>query len=157
MFLICLLLWILFNGRITLEILLFGIAISLAVYAVSCALLGFSFEKDRAFVRRIPGIAKLLGILLKEIVKANLAVTGMIYSGRKLKPCFVSFRTPLKTRGAQVALADCITLTPGTITGLMEDGEFTIHCIDGSMSADIGDSVFSRQLQAIEGKEASGS
>ena len=157
MFLLCLLLWILFNGRFTLEILLFGIVVSAAVYAVSCALLGFSLEKDRAFIRRIPGIFRLLVLLLKEVVKANLTVTGMIYSGKKPDPCFTSFRPPLRTTGARVALADCITLTPGTITGRLEDGQFTVHCLDKSMADGLDGSSFVSLLQDLEGEEAAGS
>ena len=156
MFLICLLLWILFNGRFTLEIFLFGIAISAAVYAVSCTLLGFSFEKDRAFLCRIPGIIRLFALLLREIVRANLAVTGMIYSGKKPDPCYTSFRTPLKTNAARVALADCITLTPGTITGILEDGQFTVHCLDRSMGDGLDSSSFVARLQDLEGREGAG-
>ena len=156
MFLICLLLWILFNGRFTLEIFLFGLVISAAVYAVSCALLGFSFEKDRAFISRLPGILRLFALLLKEIVKANLAVTRMIYSGKAPEPCFTSFRAPLKTTGARVALADCITLTPGTITGLLEDRQFTVHCLDKSMAEGLDSSSFVARLQELEGKKEAG-
>ena len=156
MFLLCLLLWILFNGRFTLEIFLFGIVVSAAVYAVSCALLGFSFEKDRAFIRRIPGIFRLLILLLKEVVKANLAVTGMIYSGKKPDPCFTSFRPSLKTAGARVALADCITLTPGNITGRLEDGQYTVHCLDKSLEDGLDSSSIVRLLQDLEREGAAG-
>lgn len=150
MFLICLLLWILFNGRITVEILLFGLAVSAAVYAVSCALFGFSFQKDLALLKKLPGMVKLFGILLAEIAKANLAVTKIIYSRNTPKPRFVAFNAPLAGTAARVALADCITLTPGTITGLLEDGRYTVHCLDESMADGLDDSTFVRQLQKIE-------
>ena len=150
MFLICLLLWILFNGRVTLEILVFGVVIAAGIYGIFCALFGYSFEKDMALVRKLPGILSLAGSLLVEIIRANLAVTKMIYSKKKPAGCYVRFKPALNTRAAQVTLADCITLTPGTITGLLEDGEYTVHCLDESFTQGISDSVFVRHLKTIE-------
>lgn len=151
MFILCLLLWILFNGRFTAEIFLFGVVISAAVYAVSCTLLGFSFEKDKALMRRIPGILKMALIFLREMLKSNLAVTKMVWSGRKLSPCYKTFEAHLRTRAARVVLADCITLTPGTITGTLEGDTLTMHCIDVSMADGSEEAAFIRQLQKIEG------
>ena len=150
MFLFCLLLWILFNGRITAEILIFGVVIAACIYGIFCALFGYSFEKDMALVRKLPGILSLAGSLLVEIIRANLAVTKMIYSKKKPAGCYVRFKPALNTRAAQVTLADCITLTPGTITGLLEDGEYTVHCLDESFTQGISDSVFVRHLKTIE-------
>ena len=134
MFIICLLLWILFNGKITLEIVVFGMAVSAVCYALSCALLGFSYEKDKAFVKKLPGIFKLLGTLICEVVKANIAVIRMVYSKKQPRPEFTSFDAPLETTGARVALADCITLTPGTITMDIAEEEgktyYYVHWID---------------------------
>lgn len=150
MFIACMLLWIIFNGKITLEIVLFGIAISAAVYALSCVLFDFSFKKDMAMLRRLPGICKLLFILIIEVIKANIDVIRRVYSSAEQEPSFVRFAVPLKSKGAQVALADCITLTPGTISGQMENGEFVVHCLDKSLGEGIDDSVFIRQLMKIE-------
>lgn len=153
MFILCLLLWIIFNGNLTLEILVFGLLISAAIYAMSCALLGFSVKKDMAFVRRLPGIAKLFGTLLVEIVKANIAVLGFVYGRKKPESEFIRFSPGLCSKGAKAALADCITLTPGTITGELENGEYTVHCLDGSLAEGIDDSCFVRQLRALESEE----
>ena len=150
MFLICLLLWILFNGRITPEILLFGIAVSAGIYALSCILFGFSFEKDRVLVKILPGIPKMFFALISEMVKSNLSVTEMIWSGRKLSPTFKTFETHLHSTAARVALADCITLTPGTITGILDGDHLTMHCIDVSMTDGKEEARFIRQLQKIE-------
>ena len=150
MFVICLCLWILFNGRFTVEILLFGIVISAAVYAMACALLGFSIEQDKKFGRKLPGIAKLLAILVAEIVKANLDVIRRVYSGKAPESCYAEFTAPLKSTGARVALADCITLTPGTITGELEDGKYVIHCLDRSLAEGLDSSSFVRQLETLE-------
>ena len=153
MFIICLLLWILFNGKITLEIVIFGMAVSAVCYALSCALLGFSYEKDKAFVKKLPGIFKLLGTLICEVVKANIAVIRMVYSKKQPRPEFTSFDAPLETTGARVALADCITLTPGTITGQLNGGHYTVHCLDESMAGGMDDSCFVHRLKELEKEE----
>ena len=46
MFLLLLAVWIIFNGAISLEIVLFGIGISAAVYFFACRFLEFSIQKD---------------------------------------------------------------------------------------------------------------
>lgn len=133
MFLLCLLLWILFNGRITLEILLFGIAVSAAVYAVSCALLGYSVQKDLALAKKLPDVILLFFVLLREIVKSNLGVIKAVYSRQQPQPHYAKFETTLKKTGTRVALADCITLTPGTITGTLDGSHYVIHCLNQEM------------------------
>ncbi|MBQ8075078.1 MAG: Na+/H+ antiporter subunit E [Oscillospiraceae bacterium] len=133
MFLICLLLWILFNGRITLEILLFGIAVSAAVYAVSCALFGFSIRKELALVGKLPEMAMMFCVLVREIVKSNLAVVKAVYSRKQPDPHYAEFETELNKTGTRVALADCITLTPGTITGKLDGRHYVIHCLNSEM------------------------
>lgn len=150
MFVICLLLWILFNGKFTIEILLFGLVISAFVYAMACALLGFSVEQDKKFVKKLPGILKLLWTLTVEIVKANIDVIKRVYSKEAPESCYTEFTAPLKSTGARVALADCITLTPGTITGELEDGKFVVHCLDKSLADGLDSSVFVKQLEKLE-------
>ena len=54
MFLLFLLFWILLNGKLNLEIFLFGVCISLAVYLFCCRFLGYSPKKDLVFARISP-------------------------------------------------------------------------------------------------------
>ena len=67
MFIICLLLWLLFNGRITWEILAFGIAVSAAVTWLYRRLTGVTRETERRLARKIPGFFRLLAMLLREV------------------------------------------------------------------------------------------
>ena len=153
MFLVCLLLWILFNGRITVEILLFGIAVSALVFAVSCALLGWSFQKDLQFIRWLPGIGMLLLVLVREVVKANLAVVRAIYTGpRQQDSQFVAFDSGLSKTPLRVILGDCITLTPGTITGVLDGNHYTVHCLNQEMADGLEPAVrlFSNRLEKLE-------
>ena len=56
----------------------------------------------------------------------------------------------LNTRTAQVLLANSITLTPGTITVEMKDGEYLIHCYDKTMGEGLDSSVFVSMLKKLE-------
>ncbi len=155
MFLLCFLLWILFNGRITLEILLFGIVVSSAVYAASYALLGYTVQKDLALAKKLPEIILLFFVLLREIIKSNLGVIKAVYSRKQPEPHYAEFDTTLKKNGTRVALADCITLTPGTITGTLDGNHYVIHCLNQEMLDGLEPErrVFTDQLIKFEGRE----
>ena len=155
MFLLCFLLWILFNGRITVEILLFGLAFSAAVYAVSCALLGYSVQKDLALAKKLPDVILLFFVLLREIVKSNIGVVKAVYRRKEPVPHYAEFDSTLKKTGTRIALADCITLTPGTITGTLDGNHYVIHCLNQEMLDGLEPEkrVFTGQLIKFEENE----
>ena len=106
---------------------------------------GFSLKK-------LPLIAAYCLVLVNEIVKANLTMIHYLLSPQILpEPALVRFRTDLKTHTAQVLLANSITLTPGTITVEMKDGEYLIHCYDKTMGEGLDSSVFVSMLKKLEG------
>jgi len=151
MLLLFFLAWIVFNGRITLEIVLFGIAIALAVFAFVCRFMDFSIQREWNFYRRLPLFARYVFVLIREIITANLAVCRMILTRREvMEPVLVRVHTDLKTETARVILANSITLTPGTITVSMTDQELLVHCLDKSLSEGMEDSVFVKLLEKIE-------
>ena len=148
------LVWIIFNGRVTLEIILFGIAISGLMFAFVCRFMDYSMEKERVFYRKFPLFCKYVVLLVKEIIKANLAVCHLILTRREVaEPVIVKVHTNLKTETARVILANSITLTPGTITVSLTEQELLVHCLDRSLAEGMEDSEFVRLLEAME-KEA---
>lgn len=153
MFLLCFLGWIILNGRLTGEIVIFGLGVSAFCFALSCSLLGWSREKEKALLRRAPQFLGYFLHLLGEIWQANVAVIRLIYSRREVKPVYTHFTAPLRTKAARIALSDSITLTPGTITGIMEDGKFVVHCLDESMAEGLEEGEFVHRLKKIEGEE----
>ena len=76
--------WIVFNGRITLEIALFGIAIAGLMFWFMCTFMDYSPAKERMLYRKFPLFCKYMGLLGKEIFKANLAVCKMILTRREV-------------------------------------------------------------------------
>ena len=51
MFLLFFLAWIIFNGQITTEIVIFGIVIAAAVFAFTCKFMGYSLQKEKMLYR----------------------------------------------------------------------------------------------------------
>ena len=155
MLLLFFLAWIIFNGRITLEIVLFGIVISLAVFMFVCKFMDFSIQREFGFYRKLPQFAHYIFVLIKEIIAANLTVCRMIVTRKEtMEPVIVRVHTDLKSETARVILANSITLTPGTITVSMTEQELLVHCLDKSLSEGMEDSVFVKLLKKMEGEDA---
>ncbi|MCD8019232.1 MAG: Na+/H+ antiporter subunit E [Clostridiales bacterium] len=151
MFVVFFLFWVLLNGRWTIEIAIFGIVIAGAMYAFICRFMDYSIRKDLRVIRKIPLSIVYCAVLIREIVKANLAMLPYIFSAKIMpEPKLVRFQTELKTHTAQMILANSITLTPGTITVEMDDGHYLVHCFDKSMGEGLDSSVFVKWLKRLE-------
>ncbi len=121
MYFIFLALWIIFNGKFTLEILLFGIVIASVIYWFMCRFMDFSIQKDLLLWKRGLLLLRYFGILILEIIKANVTTMKLLFSEKyEIEPVLITFQTTLETRMARVLLANSITLTPGTITVSLE-------------------------------------
>ena len=99
MYLLLLLLWFIFNGRVTLEVALFGIVICGWLYWFICKYMGYSFQREKVLVKKIPLYLKYAFVLLWEIFKANVDVIKIIFSPKKaeIQPALVRFHTDLKS------------------------------------------------------------
>lgn len=151
MLLVLLALWIVFNGRLTLEVFLFGLVLSAALTWFSWKFLDYSPRMELTALRIIPGVLGYLWLLVKEIVKSNLTMLSYVYGKKKeIKPQLVTFRTTLKTKPARNVLSDSITLTPGTITAMQEGDRLTVHCLDAALAEGVEALDFQHQLEKIE-------
>lgn len=153
MFLLLFILWIIFNGRITVDVIIFGVLITGLIFAFICKFMDYSIEKEIFIMKKLPLAILFVKVLIKEIVKANFSVIRLITSYKlEAEPVIVRFKTNLKTDTARVILANSITLTPGTITVALEDEEFLVHCLDKDFSKGIEDSIFVELLEKLERK-----
>lgn len=151
MFLIFFLAWIIFNGNVTTEIVILGLIISAVVFAFFCKFMDYSIQKEKIFFKKFFAFIRYAFVLIKEIVKANLAVIHMILTTKEeMEPVLVKFHTDLKTETARVILANSITLTPGTITVSLEGNEYLVHCLDKSLAEGMEDSIFVKMLEKME-------
>jgi multicomponent Na+:H+ antiporter subunit E len=66
-----------------------------------------------------------------QMIKSNIDVAKRVINPKlPIKPGIVKVKTKLKTNAAKLALANSITLTPGTLTVDIVGDEFYIHWID---------------------------
>ena len=151
MLLLFFIVWVVFNGRLTLEIALFGVAVAGAVFAFVCKFMGYSLQKELRFYKKISSFFQYLYYLVKEIIAANITVSRMILTRKEqMEPVIVHVHTDLKTETARMMLANSITLTPGTITVALTENDLLVHCLDKSLSQGMEDSVFVRLLHKME-------
>ena len=154
MFLLFFFVWIVFNGRITVEIAVFGLVIAAVIFLFIFKFMDYSLQKEKLFYQKFLFFCRYAVILVKEIIKANIAVIQMILTTTEvMEPVIVKFRTKLKSETARVILANSITLTPGTITVSLEEDELVVHCLDNSLAEGMEDSIFVKMLEKMEEKE----
>lgn len=151
MFLLFFFAWIVFNGKITTEIVVLGLVIAAAVFAFICKFMDYSVQKEKRFYRKFLFFCGYAFLLVKEIIKANMAVIRMCLTQKEvMEPVIVKFRTSLKKEVTRVILANSITLTPGTITVSLEEDELTVHCLDKSLAEGMEDSIFVKMLEKMD-------
>ncbi len=151
MYFVLVLLWIIFNGQFTAEILLFGMGISAVIYLFMCKFLDFSIARDVLMLRELFLFLRYLIILIVEIIKANGVAFKLLMSSRRdIEPVIVHFKTELETNTARVLLANSITLTPGTITVSLEGNEYEVHCLDRELAMGLNTSSFVKILKSME-------
>ena len=151
MYFLFLLFWILLNGKLNLEIFLFGIGISTAVYWFICRYMDYSVKKDIMLAKSLGILLYYMIVLIREIFWANWNVLKLVYSVKyEPEPAIVYFTATFKTGLARVLLANSITLTPGTISVSVEGDRFCVHCLDKTFSQGIESSDFVRILHKME-------
>lgn len=154
MYLLFLAVWLILNGKVTLEILILGVVISAVLFWFTCRYLDYSFRKEILLFHLVPLFIRYLWVLIKEIVKANVSVLKIIFSPElQPEPGFVYFDTNFRTGMAKMLLANSITLTPGTITVSVEGDRFCVHCLDQELAEGVEDSVFVELLKEMEAEE----
>lgn len=154
MFLLFFAVWLILNGKVTMEICIFGLLISAALFCFICKYMDYSIQSEILLFRLVPWLLRYFWVLVQEIVKANVAVLKIIISPElQPEPAIVYFDTDFKTGIAKVFLANSITLTPGTITVSVEKNRFCVHCLDKELAEGLEDSVFVELLREMEAKE----
>lgn len=116
-FILCMAVWILLTWSFEIQELAAGVIVSLGTALFSS---GF-FIHDNAFRFLNPlNLLKLVlfgFVLLKEIIKANCSMAAIVLGGCKnVNPGIVRIPTDMQSDYGLALLANCITLTPGTIT-----------------------------------------
>lgn len=153
MYIILFLFWVILNGKFNLEIALFGLVISAALFWFICKFMNYSIEWEMHVLKAFWGIVSYVFFLAVEIIKANLAVVHVILQfDSEPEPMMAEFTADLETTTGRVLLANSITLTPGTITVELEDDSYLVHGLEPEYLEGIHESDFVRRIKKLEAK-----
>lgn len=124
------LIWLLVNGSLANDVLLTG-----AVVTGFISLVFAKFSQAYNVVRWSPSIVYnyflYFIVFMDELIKANLNVMKIVLSPKiDIKPGIVEIKTNLKSSLGRMALANSITLTPGTLVVDIRDDSLFIHWIN---------------------------
>ena len=126
------LIWVSANGTLAPDTLIAGVVITAAI-----ALAFASFARVYSVIRWSPKVIfyylMYLGVFLTELTRANLNVMRLVFSPRiEIEPGIVEIKTELKSPIGRLALANSITLTPGTLVVDIKGDSLFIHWINVS-------------------------
>jgi len=123
--------WPFVDGRLDLQVVVAGLIASLLVALLFHDILP---KEHHVFVSpiRLFWFLVYVPVFLYYVIRANLDVVyRALHPAMPIKPGIVKIKTNLKTDSAITALANSITLTPGTLTvDLTDDGYLYVHWIN---------------------------
>jgi multicomponent Na+:H+ antiporter subunit E len=125
-----LLIWLIANGTLATATVLTGVVITAAI-----ALAFAAFSRVYSVIRWSPRVIytylQYLGVFLYELVRANLNVMRYVFSPSiDIHPGIVEIKTQLQSPIGRLALANSITLTPGTLVVDIRGDSLFIHWIN---------------------------
>ncbi len=101
-------------------------------------------------LRQWPRVFGHLIDLLRAIVPAALQLASILIRRRlRIDPHVFTYRTALETEAGRVALANSITLTPGTHCVELAGAELIIHCLDESFTVQIRSGELESEIRRV--------
>jgi multicomponent Na+:H+ antiporter subunit E len=129
--------WMLLSGKFDLFHLSIGVICSVVVALLTHDLLFANVRvgEIRVIVQRF---IAYIPWLTYQIIQANIYVAYLALSPKMpIDPQILRFSTKLESDISWVTLANSITLTPGTITMDIKNGEFFVHALDKRVADDL--------------------
>ncbi len=130
-FILAFVIWLLLTWTVDKQVVIAGLIASAIVAVLFSEVLP---KESRILISpvRIFWLLVYLPVFFYYMIKANLDVVyRALHPAMPIKPGIVKIKTNLKTEAGITALANSITLTPGTLTvDLTDDGHLYIHWIN---------------------------
>jgi len=130
-FVLAFIIWMLLTWQFDAQVIIAGLIVSVIVALLFHEILP---KEYRVFISpvRVFWVLVYLPVFFYYVMKANLDVVyRALHPKMPIKPGIVKIKTILKTESGITALANSITLTPGTLTvDLTDDGYLYIHWIN---------------------------
>lgn len=152
MFILLLLVWIIFNERVTFEVMWLGCLISACVTLFTVKFMDYDIKKEIKLLKKLPLFCLYLYNLVIEIFKSTWTTIELILFEDEVEPALYTFTNTYKTNVGKTLKANSITLTPGTITVEYGD-EFKVHCLDKSLVDGMDENSISKIVKEMEAKD----
>jgi len=141
--------WMLWSGLY--KPLLLGLGLFSCLLSVYLAnRMGF-FRHQQDLLTLIPRLPGYWLWLLKEIVVSSLDVAKLILKpSMPISPTVVVLTAENKTDVGQVIFGNSITLSPGTVTLDLHEGQVLIHCLSSDSAKELEKGEANRRAAALE-------
>ncbi|SDK95527.1 Na+/H+ antiporter subunit E [Natronincola ferrireducens] len=122
--------WLVLSPRLSTEAVVSGIIVSLIIVIYSKDIAFSHKEMPLYYGKKFLLFLKFIGRLLVEIVKANIEVAMVVLNpSLPISPKFVKVPMMLKNDVMKTIYGNSVTLTPGTLTVDVTEGDFVIHAL----------------------------
>jgi multicomponent Na+:H+ antiporter subunit E len=128
----------------------------LALGAFSCVLSAYmahrmGFFRHQAVISLLPRLPAYWWWLLREIFVSSLAVARLILQpSLPISPTVVTLQAKPETPVGQAILGNSITLSPGTVTLDVHEGELLVHCLTSESAQALLDGEVNRRAARLE-------
>ncbi len=143
--------WLIFHGRITWDVLLTGGVVCGSIGFLLTRMKLYKFSTELTVLKVLPHAVIYLILLFWDVVKANFHMIYLVLIKHEVEPSLVYFKSPVSTKTGTVAVANSITLTPGTLTVDIKDDEFCVHVIDKPSKEGLRNLWTVKHIQEMEG------
>ena len=151
-------------------LLLFGLAVSwllwsglykplvMALGAFSCGLSAYlahrmGFFRNESLFAMLPRLPGYWLWLLRDITASSYQVAKIILTpSMPISPTVVTLKSEAQTEVGQAILGNSITLSPGTVTLDLHDGQLLIHCLTEQSARDLQNGEANSRAAALEHK-----
>jgi multicomponent Na+:H+ antiporter subunit E len=144
--------WIVLNGKFTVEIILVGAAVSAALTCFTRKIFPDTPRLTWNVLRHLPNGFGYLVYLVIQVIYSNLQVIRLILKPGVGHPKLVWFSTGLRYDLSRLALANSITLTPGTVTASLGKNIICVYALRPEFSQGLKESGFAKRLKQMEEK-----
>ncbi len=147
--------WLLLSGMYNLLLLSFG---AVSVIVVLFVLIRMeSADKKRQEIGTGIRLLRYIPWLMGQILKSSIHVTKLIWgSPNNVSPTLAKIDASNVPSNRRVLYANSITLTPGTLSVDLKDGELTVHALQKSSVKELEEGYMENKITGIWGKANDG-
>lgn len=143
--------WIVITGSLHFQSLLLGAGMAFFVAWMNDELFFRKDERSLMDLKTMGLYLRYVFHLMVAILLANIQVAVLVLNPKMpISPGMIRFSRPFKKDLNRVILANSITLTPGTLTILVEGDEFTVHALTRKNAEDVVKWELADELAEIE-------